>query len=114
MGMTADIELETRSTIDAIAAEVGPTLRVTEDAVHACDPARPDLGEEYIYGVLVETTPGARERLLGDFATAMRAEGWEVYPRGDDEVAFRRGNATLGATIDSKPEAYVSGSSGCH
>ena len=113
MAMTDEVADQTRSTIDALAADVGRVTEVQMDTVTACVPGDDSSGEELVYALALEVEPGTLERVRGEIADRYRADGWEVYPRGSENTAFRRDGMTVGATVRADGTARVSGSSGC-
>lgn len=59
------------------------------------------------------TSKGSDMAMTDEVPDHYRADGWEVYPCGSEDTAFRRDGMTVGATVRADGTARVSGSSGC-
>ena len=110
-----EVAAQARHDIDALAARLGSDPEVREDVITDCTPGQKDSGKDLIYTIHVTIEPGAMDRLKGEIAEALRADGWTVKEdAGSESVRFAKGDATMGAVVwEDLGKASVGGSGGC-
>lgn len=109
--------VEAREHIDGLADQLGSGKAVLQDDIGPCEPGD-DSGLDLVYVLRVPVEPGAADRLRGEIADALEADGWTVRRDADQgnevSVRFLRDTFSMGAVVDeSVGFASVSGSGGC-
>lgn len=109
------VAAKARTDIDSLGAMVGSGAEVEDDTLTDCVPGDRQSGKMLSYGVRVQVTNDALDRLGTEVADRLEGEGWTVNREiSSNRVRFQRGSSTIGATIfPDKGFAIVSGSGGC-
>lgn len=109
-----------RAAVDDLAARVGTDPETRQDVITDCVPGNKDSGRMLAYTLRVTVDDGAVDRLRGEIADELAADGWTVKPRpagnasSGETVDFEKDGTTMGASIFvAKGYAAVSGSGGC-
>jgi hypothetical protein len=112
--------VKTRQHVDDLVERLGGTgTEVVGDDITDCDPQDPDAGLVYNYTVRFTVEDDAADRLEGEVADALEADGWTVRrdppntDRGTMSTRFLRDSFSMGATIADTGKATAGGSSGC-
>lgn len=110
---------QTRVFVDDLVERLdGAGVEVTEDSVDPCDLAVEDSGLLHNYSVRFTVDGDAIDRLQGEIADGLGADGWTVRRdapnRGVVSVRFLRETFSIGAAISSETgNATAGGSGGC-
>jgi len=111
--------VEARGHIDQLARSVGTDLVVRQNSLTDCVPGQDDSGLDLVYTVHVTVEPGAADRLRGEIADRLAAEGWTVKQDPEHEsglvsVRFQKDTFTMGAKVSEADHwAAIGGSGGC-
>lgn len=112
--------VETRGYVDDLVERLGGTgAKVVGDDIIDCDPQDPDAGLLFNYTVRFTVEDDAAQRLEGEIADALEADGWTVRrdapntDRGTMSTRFLRDSFSIGAHISDTGNATAGGSSGC-
>lgn len=113
--------VQTRAFVDDLVERLGGTgVEVTEDSFDPCDLAVEDSGVLHTYTLRFSVGPDAADRLGGEIADALAADGWTVRAdppnpdRGEVSVRFLRDSFSIGSKIATKTgTATAGGSGGC-
>lgn len=112
--------VETRGYVDDLVERLGGTgAKPVGDSITDCDPQDPDAGLVHNYTVRFTVEDDAADRLQGEIADVLEADGWTVRrdppntDRGVISVRFLRDSFSMSAKISDTGNATAGGSSGC-